>query len=1294
MVLTSFVTLRLFDRNQCCYAESVNGKTTWTGRVQRVVDVLASTKLAAAIIAYAFALVLFGTLYQWSATLYEAQTHVFYAWLLTEFGLPLPGGAMLLVAFVINLCCSLVRTIPRVWRPAGLVVLHLGLMLLVAIGLSGVGTQFYTLGLWEGEVADRVFDPDRWEFVAHRGSETIARWDLAEIPERIDLTAAGAPEALERGAVYLHAGADAAPGGQVAFMPLDEPLLGRERLPLVELRNAGASHFIWAGEPSSALRAGPIELAVEPASIDLPFAVVLRDFSASFFPASEVPAAFTSQVQVQDGPSTFTAEIGMNEPLRYRGWVFYQSSYLAGPDRWASIFQVQRTRTSWAPYLAVGMIVLGGFWHYASRRLRSRAPRRPAAIVPVALLVFGLWTTATVDLAAQSVESGVSIQDVPASFERVLVLSGGRVMPIRTYARVVLESLSGRQSVDSDDAVAWMYALLTDPDRIALQEVVRVENPAVYPALGMAIRDRRRLSLADLAPYIDRIVAAGREIAPDDRDPLRRGVLSLAVKTDYLMRMATSGAAGLVADASPLYLEHELRIVAGDDGTWHHPADPDLQIDSLAAVAVRDALAAAAADPRSEAAWDRVAQAQLDQSAAPRSFALRAELIYEAFRPSRVAARLLALALTVLLLAPALGRLRERFQRYARVFGAGIAWSVAALLMVDIVLRVLITGRPPITSLPSSIGFVATALVIAVLTMTRSRPASRAAGLAAGLGLLFVSAGFGSGQDPIGVVQAILDTNFWLSVHVLTIASGYSFVLFAALVSAVYVVRRLHHGAPLPQQVPTYRLMMLLLRLALALTFLGTVLGGFWADQAWGRFWGWDPKENGALLLILWGAFALHARPARLVDDLGVALIGVWGLAIVAFSWFGVNMMAQGLHSYGWSDAGAYVMFVALGLVVLFNLVAIPVAIVQRRIRRRGERVTIESIAVSEAWFRVELGLSAELRVDPGSAIALEIHDSSRREIRAYSPVHTPTDGQSGTGKRLVLIGRLREEGFASQYFQHRARVGDVLGFWSGSRSLAGTRVAEQEYFLCRAEGVTPMLALLHDRIAKWDAGLLAPDYRAELHWAAYDAQLPVGPELAPLLEREWITIRHYPAGERIFLEELGAADWNQATAAYVCGGSAFCDDLRGQRDVVAPSIPWYEEAFVQGTTRNERSGTVQRVTYTDAHGRDHLLQVRPGQSLLEAMEAAGVVLRAGGCRVGQCTACLCTVRSGRVSLDTPNALPHQLAASGHILTCVAYPLDSTTIGPATLQTEPSDAYLAADRSGDAQTGTPKDRKR
>lgn len=1273
----------------------MSGNTTWTGRVRRVVDVLASTKLAAVIIAYAFALVLFGTLYQWSATLYQAQTHVFYAWFLTEFGVPLPGGATLLVAFVINLSCSLIRTIPRVWRPAGLVVLHLGLMLLVAIGLSGVGTQFYTLGLWEGEVADRVFDPDRWEFVAHRGAETIARWDLAEIPERIDLTAAGAPEAFERGAVYSHAGADAAPGGQVAFMPLDEPLLGRERLPLVELRAAGAHHFIWAGDPSSALRVGPIELAVEPASIDLPFAVVLRDFSARFFPASEVPAAFTSQVQVHDGPSTFTAEIGMNEPLRYRGWVFYQSSYLAGPDRWASIFQVQRTRTSWAPYLAVGMIVLGGFWHYASRRLRSRGQRRPAAaIVPVALLVFGLWPAATVDLAAQSSEPDVSIRDVPAGFERVLVLSGGRVMPIRTYARVVLESLSGRQRVDSDEALAWMYALLTDPDRIALQEVVRVENPAVYPALGMAIRDRRRLSLADLAPYIERVVAAGQEIAPDDRDPLRRGVLSLAVKTDYLMRMATSGAAGLVAGASPLYLEHELRLVAGDDGTWHHPADPELRIDAQAAAAVRSALASAAADPQSEAAWDRVATAQLAQSAAPRPFALRAELVYEAFRPSRVAARLLAVALAALVLAPAFGRLRERFQRYARWLGAAVAWSAAVLLVADIALRVLITGRPPITSLPSSIGFVATALVVAVLAMTRSRPASRAAGIAAGLGLLFVSAGFGSGQDPIGVVQAILDTNFWLSVHVLTIASGYSFVLFAALVSAVYVVRRLHHGAPLPQQVPTYRLMMVLLRLALTLTFLGTVLGGFWADQAWGRFWGWDPKENGALLLILWGAFALHARPARLLDDLGVALVGVWGLAIVAFSWFGVNMMAQGLHSYGWSDAGAYVMFVSLGLVVLFNLVAIPVAIVQRRIRRRGTRATIESIVVSEAWFRVELGVFADVRVDPGAAVALEIHDSSRREIRAYSPVQTPSVGEPGAVKRFVLIGRLREQGFAAQYFQHRARVGDVLGMWPGSRSLAGARVAEREFFLCRAEGVTPMLALLHDRIAKWDAGMLAPDYSAQLHWAAYDAQLPVGTELAPLLEREWITIHHYDTGERIHLEELGAADWNQTTAAYVCGGSAFCDDLRGQRDVIAPSITWHEEAFVQGTTRNERSGAVQRVTYTDAQGRDHLLQVRPGQSLLEAMEGAGVMLRAGGCRVGQCTACLCTVRSGRVSLDTPNALPHQLAASGHILACVAYPLDSTAIGPATLQTEPTGAHFATDRSGGAETGTPQDRNR
>ena len=85
-------------------------------------------------------------------------------------------------------------------------------------------------------------------------------------------------------------------------------------------------------------------------------------------------------------------------------------------------------------------------------------------------------------------------------------------------------------------------------------------------------------------------------------------------------------------------------------------------------------------------------------------------------------------------------------------------------------------------------------------------------------------------------------------------------------------------------------------------SFVGTVLGGIWADQSWGRFWGWDPKENGALLIVLWNALILHARWGGMVRDRGVAILAILGNMITAWSWFGTNQLSVGLHAYGFDQ--------------------------------------------------------------------------------------------------------------------------------------------------------------------------------------------------------------------------------------------------------------------------------------------------------------------------------------------------------------------------------------------------------
>ncbi len=91
----------------------------------------------------------------------------------------------------------------------------------------------------------------------------------------------------------------------------------------------------------------------------------------------------------------------------------------------------------------------------------------------------------------------------------------------------------------------------------------------------------------------------------------------------------------------------------------------------------------------------------------------------------------------------------------------------------------------------------------------------------------------------------------------------------------------------------------------LLFSFIGTVLGGVWADQSWGRFWGWDPKENGALIIVLWGSLLFHAKLGKMIGPLGMAVGSVLGIIVVMMAWFGINLLGVGLHSYGFTSGVA-----------------------------------------------------------------------------------------------------------------------------------------------------------------------------------------------------------------------------------------------------------------------------------------------------------------------------------------------------------------------------------------------------
>lgn len=253
------------------------------------------------------------------------------------------------------------------------------------------------------------------------------------------------------------------------------------------------------------------------------------------------------------------------------------------------------------------------------------------------------------------------------------------------------------------------------------------------------------------------------------------------------------------------------------------------------------------------------------------------------------------------------------FSRRRIVQRASIVLMLLALAphTAGLALRMAIMGRPPVTNLYSTFVFVSWVAVMlcAVMVYVQKNALGVVAAGFSGLSLLLLSRRFIASTDPMGVLVAVLDSNFWLATHVVTITMGYAGCCLAGLIGHFYIIQKLINPRDHQRLKSIYNALFGVLGFGLTFAFLGTMLGGVWADQSWGRFWGWDPKENGALLIVLWCAILFHARLARYIDDLGMAVGSILGIIVVLFAWVGVNLLGVGLHSYGFTSGVARGLF-------------------------------------------------------------------------------------------------------------------------------------------------------------------------------------------------------------------------------------------------------------------------------------------------------------------------------------------------------------------------------------------------
>ena len=565
------------------------------------------------------------------------------------------------------------------------------------------------------------------------------------------------------------------------------------------------------------------------------------------------------------------------------------------------------------------------------------------------------------------------------AFSRLPTLVNGRLKPLDTVARTTLLLTQGRQRVATPDGGAlspgeWLLDVLFRPKVADTYQTFEIVHPEVLALFSLATTDGaggKRFSAVQLAGHLDELerqakLADGTESAV--RTPFQRAVVQLreavilyqrlqnslndSTSTDFLDRLARfekALPAGLAATAprgganphgsedAKLLLEMSTVLSSLDSFAYlrtipsDKPDDPTgwktaggAWADSLANGRIAPAAIAFAELGRAwqlhqPEAFNRTVRAfrhSLDDAMPAVMTKCDVEARFNSSQPFYTSMALYVVAFLFAVFS---------WLKWPDALGRAAFWLVLVAFVVataGIGARMWLEARPPVTNLYSSalfVGWGAVALCLVLEFFFRNAIGSVAAGLV-GFATLLIAHHLALGGDTMEMMRAVLDSNFWLATHVVTVTIGYAATFLAGFLALIYVLRGVFTRSLTKETADALtRMVYGIVCFATLFSFVGTVLGGIWADQSWGRFWGWDPKENGALIIVIWNAVILHARWGGLVKQRGLMALAIFGNIVTGWSWFGVNMLGVGLHSYGFMDAAFWwlVAFVASQLAVI-----------------------------------------------------------------------------------------------------------------------------------------------------------------------------------------------------------------------------------------------------------------------------------------------------------------------------------------------------------------------------------------
>ena len=586
-------------------------------------------------------------------------------------------------------------------------------------------------------------------------------------------------------------------------------------------------------------------------------------------------------------------------------------------------------------------------------------------------LLFLVWVIAKMIPVKES--PGIHLDE----FGRLPVLVNGRVMPMDTLARLSLLEMNHHGTCTTPDGkvlppIRWLLDVFMMPEHADAAKVFEVTNPDVRGLFGWQVTSGKTNSFNDFKPFfgeIEKQAGLAAQMEAESRNAFQRGIVKLRDSLGLYIQLLNTVQPDDSSDFGKELQAFGLAIQPGMQAIRDREANRPFNNQDLERILlfvqryknlgqVKYAYAIPNPNGTTESdRWQHISEALLgvvaigkvsepvmiygrlisnyrigdvdgfNQAIREYSEYLKRTIPHEVNRPklefffnqAQPFVQAMALYLIVLLFA------LVSWLKWPKTLGrTAVTLLLFAFLIhtAGLATRMYLQGRPPVTNLYSSAIFVGWGAVLLCLFLERFYKNGIGSVCASAIGFvtLLIAQNLQLDGDTLEMLRAVLDTNLWLATHVVMVTLGYSATFLAGFLGIIYIFRGLLTRSFDETTAKSLgRMMYGIVCFATLFSFVGTILGGIWADQSWGRFWGWDPKENGALLIVIWNAIILHARWGGYARERGIAVLAVFGNIITSLSWFGVNMLGVGLHSYGFMDQafGVLLAFIVSQLAII-----------------------------------------------------------------------------------------------------------------------------------------------------------------------------------------------------------------------------------------------------------------------------------------------------------------------------------------------------------------------------------------